>query len=472
MNRHLKMLIYSLSIILLIVGCAREVAVPVREGYLTAKEKEWLAKAYRVDRNGWTYLHIEGEPYERGFQRGFLTANEIDEFLKTTAYLLEFQTAKELDFFVEAAAKLFKKKVSREYVEEMKGMVAGMQRAGKKVTYEEMLFMNGFIDIWWYWWPKEKESIQGGCSAFIATGEATADGKIVMGHNSWASYALLRFCNIIVDIVPDKGHRILMQSWGPCIYSATDFFITSAGLIGTETTIGGFRGFNRKGTPVFERARRAMQYANSIDEWARIMIKNNNGAYANSWLLGDIKTSEIARLELGLKHHSLEKKTTGYISGSNITDNIKILREETKASYDDIRDRRVSRRERWKQLMKKHHGKIDVEIAKQLLADHYDVYLEKEKPSSRTICGHHELDDGSIPASRGAYYPGGAIDGKVVDTDMAKNWQFWAKWGSSCDIGFDAKRFLEKHTQYDWLQGYLRDLPAGPWTIFPVEEKE
>ncbi|MHC4891492.1 MAG: hypothetical protein ACYTEO_18720, partial [Planctomycetota bacterium] len=191
MNRHLKMLIYSLSIILLIVGCAREVAVPVREGYLTAKEKEWLAKAYRVDRNGWTYLHIEGEPYERGFQRGFLTANEIDEFLKTTAYLLEFQTAKELDFFVEAAAKLFKKKVSREYVEEMKGMVAGMQRAGKKVTYEEMLFMNGFIDIWWYWWPKKKESMQGGCSAFIATGEATTDGKIVMGHNSWASYALL-----------------------------------------------------------------------------------------------------------------------------------------------------------------------------------------------------------------------------------------------------------------------------------------
>jgi len=457
---------------LLVAGCAPETAVPLSEGYITVKQKGWLAKAYRVDRNGWIYLHIEGGPFERGFQRGFLTANEIDEFLKTISYILEFQTAREPDFFVESSAKLFKAKVSKEYVEEMRGMVAGMKKAGKEITFEQMLFMNGFIDLWWYWWPEEKESMSSGCSAFIATGKATADGKIVMAHNSWSSYALLRFCNIIVDIVPDNGHRILMQSWGPCIYSATDFFITGAGLIGTETTIGGFDGFNRKGTPVFERARRAMQYANSIDEWARIMIKDNSGAYANSWLLGDIQTGEIGRLELGLKHHSLEKKKTGYITGSNVTDNIKILREETSATYDDIRDFCVSRRERWKQLMKKHFGKIDVEIAKQMLADHYDVYLQKENPCGRTICGHRELDDGSVPGSRGAYLPSGAIDGKVVDSDMAENWQFWAKWGSSCDIAFDAEEFLQRHTQYDWLEGYLVDLPAQPWTIFPVKEGE
>lgn len=471
MNRHLRILIYSVSIMLLVAGCAPETIVPVSEDYITTKQKEWLEKAYRVDRNGWIFLHIEGEPFERGFQRGFLTANEIDEFLHTLSYVRKFQTAKELDFFVKASAKLFKGKVSKEYVEEMKGMVVGMERGGKKITFDQMLFMNGFIDIG-YWWSQEKESKGPGCSAFIATGEATADGKIVMAHNSWISYATGRFCNIILDIVPDNGHRILMQSWGPLIYSGTDFFITSAGLVGTETTIGGFRGFNVKGTPVFERARKAMQYANSIDEWADIMIKNNNGAYANSWLLGDIKTNEIARLELGLKHYNLEKKTTGYISGSNVADNIKILRDETTAAYDDLRDRSVARRERWKQLMKEHYGKIETEIAKRMLADHYDMYLGKENPSSRTICGHHELDDGSIPSSRGAYYPGGAVDGKVVDSNLAKNWRFWAKWGSSCDIGFSAKEFLEKHTQYDWLEGYLKDLPAEPWTIFPTMEKE
>jgi hypothetical protein len=328
---------------------------------LTEQEKEWLAKAYRYDKNGWIFLHIEGGPFERGFQRGYLTANEIDEFLKAVAYIQEFETAKELDFFVEAASRVFKNKVSEEYIEEMKGIVTGVEKTGKRVTFEEMLFMNGFIDILWHWWPQKKQSTElyrPGCSAFIATGEATADGKIVMAHNSWYSYALLRFCNIIVDIVPDKGHRILMQSWGPCIYSATDFFITGSGLVGTETTIGGFEGFDPEGIPVFERARKAMQYANSIDEWAKIMIENNNGAYANSWMLGDIRTNEIARLELGLKHHSLEKKKDGYFTGSNIVDNIKILREETNATYDDVRDFCVARRVRWKQLMKKFMEKL------------------------------------------------------------------------------------------------------------------
>jgi hypothetical protein len=441
---------------------------------LTVKEKGWLGKAYRFDVNGWIYLHIEGKPFEMGFQRGYLTSNEIYDFFQTVAHTQKFETAKEIDFFVQAASKVFKDKVPPEYMEEIKGMVSGMEKAGKKVTVEEMLFMNGFIDILWHWWPQQQESEKvpsPGCSAFIATGDATADGKIVMAHNSWYLYALLRFCNIIVDLTPETGHRILMQSWGPCIYSATDFFITDAGLMGTETTIGDFKGFDPEGIPVFIRARKAMQHANSIDQWAKIMIENNNGAYANSWLLGDIRSNEIARLELGLKHHSLEKKKNGYFTGSNVPDNIKILREETTATYDDARDFCVARRIRWRQLMTKHYGKIDVESAKRMLADHYDVYLEKEKPSFRTICGHWELDNGMVPGTLGAYLPGGAVDGKVADSSMAKNWQIWAKWGSSCNIGFHAKEFLEKHPQYEWLDGYLKDLPAMPWTIFPPQEK-
>jgi hypothetical protein len=291
-----------------------------------------------------------------------------------------------------------------------------------------------------------------------------------MAHNTWDSYADGRFCNIIVDIVPEKGSRILMQSWGPCIYSCTDFFITSAGLVGTETTIGDFKGFNAKGTPVFERARKAMQYAGDINEWAKIMIDKNNGAYANSWLIGDIKTGEIARLELGLKYHKLEKKTNGYFTGSNVAEDLKILRIETSATYDDVRDDSVARRVRLEQLMKDNYGKLTAETAKKLLADHYDVYLKKENPSSRTICGHSELDDGSVPLSDKPYNPFGAIDGKVVDSRRAKDWQFWAKWGSSCDRNFDANEFLTEHPQYSWLKGYLPDLPAQPWTIFPPDQ--
>ena len=110
-------LVCSISIVFLVAGCAPETAIPVREDYIVVKEKEWLEKAYRYDKNGWIFLHIEGGPFERGFQRGYLSANEIDEFLHTLSYVQKFQTAKDLDFFAKAAAKLFRGKVSKEYVQ-------------------------------------------------------------------------------------------------------------------------------------------------------------------------------------------------------------------------------------------------------------------------------------------------------------------------------------------------------------------
>ena len=443
---------------------------------LSDEEMGYVSKAHRSDKNGWIFLHVEGDPYERGFQRGYLTAGEIDQARATVAHSGWYEYGRELNFWVKAADNLFKNKVSDEYVQEMRGMADGATKAGKPISYDEILLLNGFFDVFWYWWPIKKEQTdkmvkpEGGCSAFIATGGMTADGKIVMAHNSWFGYQFGRSGNIIIDLVPRSGHRILMQSWGPSIYSMSDFFITDAGLVGTETTISNFKGFDSTGTPVFERARRAMQYAGSIDEWAKIMIDSNNGGYANSWLLGDINTNEIARLELGLKHHKLERKTDGYFSGSNIAANIELLRDETTAPLDDIRNGIVTRRIRWDQLMKLYAGKISADVAKKMLADHYDTFLQNNSPSFRTLCGHGESDNGyfpALPSSTIPYYPGGAYDGKVVTSELARSMRLWAKWGHPCGVEFIAGTFLEQHPQFDYLKGLLPDLKSHAWTIFP-----
>ncbi|MDE3197178.1 MAG: hypothetical protein KGN84_12585, partial [Acidobacteriota bacterium] len=42
--------------------------------------------AYRYPAAGWIYLHIEGKPYERGYQHGYLMAGEIPEYLARCAY--------------------------------------------------------------------------------------------------------------------------------------------------------------------------------------------------------------------------------------------------------------------------------------------------------------------------------------------------------------------------------------------------
>ena len=49
---------------------------------LTDEERGWLERASRNDVNGWIHLRIEGAPFERGFQYGYLVAAEYAEALR------------------------------------------------------------------------------------------------------------------------------------------------------------------------------------------------------------------------------------------------------------------------------------------------------------------------------------------------------------------------------------------------------
>ena len=217
------------------------------------------------------------------------------------------------------------------------------------------------------------------------------------------------------------------------------------------------------------RMRRATQDASNIDEWCAIMRKGNNGGYANAWLVGDVNTNEIARLELGLKYVGFERTKDGFFIGSNIAENIQILRLETNTNDGDIRLPSVARRVRWKQLMKENAGKIDVALGESMLADCFDTCLNRESPSARTLAGHGELDPTLGPGT--PYRPGGAFDSKVIDTAMAKQMRFAARWGSADGSDFNAGKFLAEHAQFDWMIGLLKSRPVQPWTEFRAGEK-
>ena len=62
------------------------------------------------------------------------------------------------------------------------------------------------------------------------------------------------------------------------------------------------------------------------------MLDGNNGGYANDWLLGDRKTGEIARFELGLKHTKVWRTKDGYYSGANFPSDPDVIKDET--TYD------------------------------------------------------------------------------------------------------------------------------------------
>jgi hypothetical protein len=318
--------------------------------------------------------------------------------------------------------------------------------------------------------PREGGGSKDRCSAFIAVGKDwTEDGNIVVAHNSFCDYIDGQYANVILDINPDKGHRIIMQT-SPCwIWSGTDFFVTSKGIIGTETTIGGFLPYEKK-YPIGYRIRKAMQYGNSLDDYVKILLDENSGDYANSWLFGDINTNEILRIELGLNYHNIERTKNGYFIGFNSVYSPEIRNLECiNSGFYDIRRHQGARYVRLNDLMDEHKGKININIAKTIIADHYDVYLKKDNMCSRTVCSHYDLDPREFMSAPGrpvSFAPHGAVDGFVCDSNMARNMTICGRFGNSCGTPFVTKEFIKKNRQYEMFGPYLKDRPSQPWTDF------
>ncbi len=364
-----------------------------------------LQGAYRFERSGWIFVHLEGTPDRVGYQHGTLLAPEIADLLRVTKPFLQHATGKDWAFYRDAAEKIMWPGIDAEYREELDGIVAGLADKGEKIDRWDIVALNAMEELPYYYVPwldkkaarKPTVHSPGNCSAFIATGDWTRDRKIVIGHNAWTNYIVGERWNIVFDIAPARGHHLLMDGLPGVITSDDDFGVNDAGIVITETTITQFEGFDPAGTPEFYRARRAMQYAESIDDYVRIMVERNNGGYANDWLVGDTKTGEIAVFELGLKNWTVDKSKNGYFVGSNFPVKPKLTREETTFNVNDKGNSPNARHTRWEQLMARHKGEIDAELGKKFEADSYDVITKREAPSERTLCG---VVDGSPGASR------------------------------------------------------------------------
>lgn len=430
-----------------------------------------LAKGFREpERNGWTFVHLEGTPGEIGYQHGALLAREIGEAKAILALEMERDTGKPWTYFREAAERHFWPHVEAEYREELAGIAEGARSRGVQVDTWDLTAMNAWLEFSNYVkWREGTTSPPAPehCSAFLATGSYTRDGRPVMAHNAWTGYLDGARWVIIYDIVPAGGHRILMDGFPGLIHSGDDFGVNAAGMMITETTISAFNGWDPEGIPEFVRARKAMQYAGSIDDFARIMKQGNNGGYANTWLVADRKTNEIASLELGLKNVTLLRTMDGYFGGSNYPSNEKLVREETPGfPAGDPSNGANARRARWDQLMAQHRGRIDVKLARRFLGDHYDTYAKKEDANERTLCGHIDLSPRGVKPWMPEHGPAGAVQNKVMDARMAERMSLTAAAGHACGLDFKAAKHLKEHPDFAWQKPYLRDMPSRPWTEF------
>ncbi len=419
--------------------------------------------AYRYPQAGWVVLHIEGEPYERGVQHGRLMAPEIAAHVRCFATVQSPKSPSEGWKQTRTLANaLFLRRYDKEYLEEMKGIADGASAAGARFDNRpldllDVVALNG--------WP-EIDSLDSAlratanglegvrfpadaprpkpmpkpmrCSAFAATGPATADGKIVFGHITMFGLYPSSFYNVWLDVKPSKGHRVFMQTYPGGIQSGLDYYFNDAGLLVCETTLAQTR-FDITGLTVASRIRQTLQYADSIDKAVAILEKANNGLYTNEWLLGDVKTNEIAMFELGTHKSKLYRSsknewyggTPGFYWGCNNTKDLQV-RLETVASVEGRPANAVFRPSdrdvMWLRLYDRYKGKIDADFGKLAF-------------TTPPLAAYH------------------SVDAKFTTSDMAKQLKTWALFGPP--LGRTWEPTFEERQRYP----EVRPLVSNPWAI-------
>jgi hypothetical protein len=421
---------------------------------------------YRYAQAGWIVVHVEGEPYARGVQHGRLLAPEIAAHLRCSACTLSPKAPLEAwKLTRNLASALFLRGYDREYLEEMKGIADGASAAGARfdgrhIDLVDIVALNGWpeIETLEHGLKAEPTGLEGlrfpgqprpkapakpmHCSAFAATGPATKDGKIVFGHITMFSLYPSNFYNVWLDIKPARGHRVVMQSFPGGIHSGMDYYINDAGLLISETTIAQTR-FDVKGAPLASRIRQAIQYADSIDRAVAILQKNNNGLYTNEWLLGDIKTDEIAMFELGTRKTRLWRSSKdewfggarGFYWGCNNTKDLEVRLETvpgTKGRPADLVFSPSNRDQKWLKLFDTHKGRMDEAFGK----------LAFTTPPLAAFS---------------------SIDAKFTTSAMAKRLESWALFGPPLGKTW--------HPTFDQRSKYreVRPLVSNPWTILHAQ---
>ena len=195
--------------------------------YIPLETVRWFGDGYRYDDRGWIFVHIEGEPYSAatstapGRRRDCGLHSKLGVVAEPRT--IRRPVGQNLRFEADA---LFLRGYDREYLTEMRGIADGAAHAGaefdgRPLDLIDIVTINSVIDLGQLhdavevtpnaltgesFLEPEEEMLMAEtshkCSAFAATGPATADGRVVFGQIfMWRGYTGVHW-NVIADVVP------------------------------------------------------------------------------------------------------------------------------------------------------------------------------------------------------------------------------------------------------------------------------
>jgi hypothetical protein len=256
---------------------------PDGKGYLKIKKVD----EYNIKKR---FMHLEGTAYEMGYQHGYL----IGESVERTTTKLDFYAAVMFGITGEQAKKILGDKIIQflldtffrmtaeneqyipeEFREEMHGIADGATAAGYNVTYEYLLLNNLAFDIllgvgYPYVTPfiplvNPFTQVPHMCDGFIISGNATTDGRTLMGRDWMFTDKVLKDESLIIEYVPADGYKFVTPSLPGWVGLTAG--MNSQGIgIGMDMVPSIDSAYREVGMGVILNSRKVLQHAGELSE--------------------------------------------------------------------------------------------------------------------------------------------------------------------------------------------------------------
>ncbi len=365
-------------------------------------------------------LHVSGAPYERGYQHGFLLAEEISEVIPHGLTGAASVIAMALDCSMNQAFEVLHKGrrasegyIPPEYREEMRGIAHGIAAGGSSLGYDDVVLWNTMYDQWCFYARPDptdpckdsaRHAYPPGCSSFSAWGDATRNGKMIFGKNmDNLNIPGAAEHRVLAIVQPDRGYG--------------HAFVTHPGMIAIDGGINedGIEMMTHRSSSVNETLKgcgigilsrliltnthRVEDAVNILTVYPRCTGINYHVADAKR---GEAAVIEVSATEIGVRypeqgrhvlwttnHYNCYPGWKGYRGYNMVAGQAPSLRmgdvstiEKWQGNLYDADNPYISgagRFVRFEQLLGEHYGRIDEGIGKQILSDRVDPSTGKER---------------------------------------------------------------------------------------------
>lgn len=306
-------------------------------------------------------IEVAGSSYEMGFQHGCQAGLLIQHYL----LLIERLTGKTRDLLCRNAMTFlpFITRLSPAYVDEIRGLADG---AG--ISFEEAVLCQARAEA--------GQVPDGGCTAFVVTGEATASGQPLAGQNQdlEVEYADVA---ILLHVKPNDGRpRALIFTFaGQLGYAGMNEY----GVAHFANALYDFRW--QPGLPHYPLKRKLLEQSN-VRDCLDVLDRHTTCSAANVVLCdgqGDMASVEVRPEGSALfrdDHDDWLVHANHYLTADFVAFETNSLRDS------------CPRLDRMRTLLRAQWGQVNVDVMKEILADH------KGEPAG--ICRHGAVNMHSI----------------------------------------------------------------------------